>query len=183
MNDLPLVKPSEVKIKGFDKIERTFLLSKIPATVSMEIVVQYSKGLLPGDTYKLTEAMAFKIMQYVAIPNPVKDKPPLRLSSEELINNHCDFHTYAQLQRAMAQYNWGFFFKRRPLRFLAALQGNAAGVVYPNNNGFIASIVTAGKATLRELTTVYSLEDAFFLWECIAVERYSQYLAAKRGRQ
>lgn len=109
MNDLPLIKTEEVKIKGFDKVERTFLLSKIPATTSMEIVVQYSKGLLPGDSFKLTEAMAFKIMNYVAVPNPVKDKPPLRLSTEELINNHCDFHTYAKLQRAMAQYNWGFF--------------------------------------------------------------------------
>ena len=109
MNDLPLQKPHEIKLTGFDGKERHFVLSKIPATVSMEIVVQYGKGLLPGDSYALTEAMAFRIMSYVAVPHKDKDKPPVRLSSRELIDNHTDFRTYMALQRQMAEYNWGFF--------------------------------------------------------------------------
>jgi len=109
MTDLPLFKAKPITLKAFDGTEKQYLLSIIPATVSMEIVVQYGKGLLPGDSYQLTEQMAFKIMGYVAVPAKEKGQLPLRLSARELIDNHTDFKTYMALQRAMAQYNWGFF--------------------------------------------------------------------------
>lgn len=109
MTDIPLLKPKPIMLKAQDGTEKHYLLSTIPATDSMEIVVQYGKGLLPGDSYSLTEQMAFKLLGFVAIPPKDKGQQPLRLSSRELINNHTDFKTYMGLQRAMAQHNWGFF--------------------------------------------------------------------------
>ena len=55
---------------------------------------------------------------------------------------------------------------------------------YPNVDPFIGSIVASKQATLHELKTVYTLEDAYNLYEIIAVTRYNEYLAiegAKKG--
>jgi len=48
---------------------------------------------------------------------------------------------------------------------------------YPNVDPFIGSIISADKAKLHELRTIYDLEDAMDLWEIIAVEAYNKYLA------
>ncbi|MBJ9336140.1 hypothetical protein L2109_07085 [Citrobacter portucalensis] len=56
-------------------------------------------------------------------------------------------------------------------------------VDYQNVDGFIGAIVAEGRATLYELKTVYSLEDAFTLWETNAVPRYNEYLATKHAQQ
>ena len=53
---------------------------------------------------------------------------------------------------------------------------------YKNLDGFIGAIVAEARATLNELKTIYSLEDAFLLFETIAVTRYNEYLAAKHAQ-
>jgi len=58
---------------------------------------------------------------------------------------------------------------------------------FPNVNSFIGTIVANKQATLHELNTVYTLEDAFDLFEIIAVTRYNEYVAIdnanKKGRR
>ncbi|POP42323.1 hypothetical protein CHU32_03555 [Superficieibacter electus] len=54
---------------------------------------------------------------------------------------------------------------------------------YQNVDGFIGAIVAEGRATLHELRTVYSLEDAFLMWETIAIPRYNEYLAMQHSQQ
>lgn len=44
-------------------------------------------------------------------------------------------------------------------------------------------IISEGKATLNELRTIYSLEDAFLLWECIIVPKINEYLAAEEAHK
>lgn len=43
----------------------------------------------------------------------------------------------------------------------------------------LGTIISEGKATLNELKTIYSLEDAFLLFECIIVPKLNEYLAAE----
>jgi len=50
-------------------------------------------------------------------------------------------------------------------------------------DGFIGAIISSGQATLHELKTVYSLEDAFDMWEVIAVTRYNEHLAIEQAKQ
>lgn len=50
----------------------------------------------------------------------------------------------------------------------------------PNTDGFISAIVEARLATLNELRTIYSLKDAYDMWEMLAVSKYNQYLANKQ---
>ena len=59
--------------------------------------------------------------------------------------------------------------------------GEAEG--HRNIDNFIATIVSDGKATLHELKTVYDLEEAFLLWDCIAVSRYNSFMAQKNARK
>lgn len=53
---------------------------------------------------------------------------------------------------------------------------------FKNIDGFIAAIVADGKATLNELKTIYSLEDAFKMWEVITVTRYNEHLAMEHAK-
>ena len=71
----------------------------------------------------------------------------------------------------------GFFFRRRILKFKRAIFQDFEPLAHANSDGFIAAIIDAGKATLSELRTIYSLEDAYDLYEIIAVSRYNNYLA------
>jgi hypothetical protein len=56
-------------------------------------------------------------------------------------------------------------------------------VDFQNIDGFIGAIVADGKATLNELKTIYTLEDAFLMWEVIAVTRYNEYLAMEHAKK
>ena len=52
---------------------------------------------------------------------------------------------------------------------------------FKNIDRLIGAIIANKQATLNELKTVYSLEDAYLIWEAIAVTRYNEYLAAKHA--
>lgn len=49
---------------------------------------------------------------------------------------------------------------------------------FRNINGFIGQIIASGQATLNELKTVYSLEDAMDIFEAVAITKYNEYLIA-----
>jgi hypothetical protein len=54
---------------------------------------------------------------------------------------------------------------------------------YKNTDGFISAIIADGKATLHELRTIYTLEDALDMWEIIAITRYNEYLAMEHAKK
>jgi hypothetical protein len=56
-------------------------------------------------------------------------------------------------------------------------------VDYQNIDGLFGAIISEGKATLHELRTIYTLEDAFILWETIAVPKFNEWLAAKAAKK
>jgi hypothetical protein len=88
---------------------KTFVLSKIPATVAVEIMAKGGIAVtLQRGEYNMMEAMMIKSMNYVAIRRP--GIPDLLLSSRELIDNHCvDYKTYLAVLEALREYNEGFF--------------------------------------------------------------------------
>ena len=48
---------------------------------------------------------------------------------------------------------------------------------FPNVEQFIGTIVANKLATLHELQTIYTYEDAWDLFEILAVTRYNEYCA------
>ena len=54
---------------------------------------------------------------------------------------------------------------------------------YPTVPGMIGVIVTRRLATLHELQTVYSLDDAADLYEIAAVNNYNEWRASEEARK
>ena len=75
-----------------------------------------------------------------------------------------------------------FFSKRQSLEFIKSVFREGDGVSYSNVDGFIGAILSSGQATLRELQEYYTLEEAFDLWEIVAVNRYNEIQAIKAAK-
>jgi hypothetical protein len=75
-----------------------------------------------------------------------------------------------------------FFRGRQGLKFLRRFASEAPSDDFVNVDAFIGSIIAEKYATLRELKTVYTLEDAFDLWEAMAVRKVNEYLAVKHAQ-
>ena len=87
-----------------------YVLSKFPALVGREIILQYPTSAMPkiGD-YGTNEALMLKIMSYVAVKIDGRDEP-MRLSSRALVDNHVkNAEDLMRLEWAMLSYNFAFF--------------------------------------------------------------------------
>lgn len=85
-----------------------FILSKFPATVGREIILQYPTSALPkvGD-YNTNEALMLKIMKYVAVQT---ENGPLMLETRQLVDNHVkSAEDLLKLEWAMMNHNFAFF--------------------------------------------------------------------------
>jgi hypothetical protein len=52
-----------------------------------------------------------------------------------------------------------------------------------NVSSIIAAVISADRATLQELQTVYGLEDLWDLFEIHQVSQYNEHLAAKHANR
>ena len=87
-----------------------FVLSKFPATVGREVIMQYPTSALPkvGD-YNTNEALMLKIMSYVGVTVAGREEP-LMLASQSLVDNHIkSAEDLLRLEWAMMNYNFAFF--------------------------------------------------------------------------
>jgi hypothetical protein len=87
-----------------------YVLSKFPATVGREIIMQYPSSAMPkiGD-YATNEALMLKIMTYVGVRIDGRDEP-LMLTTRQLVDNHVpDAEMLMRLEWAMMNHNFAFF--------------------------------------------------------------------------
>lgn len=104
---LAFIDPQEIEVADKKGNKKTFVISEIPAVPSRKIAATYFSSAMPkiGD-YPTNEALAEEMMKYVAVKTESGEQ---RLTTKELINNHCDFLTYATLEKEMIKLNFGFF--------------------------------------------------------------------------
>ena len=50
---------------------------------------------------------------------------------------------------------------------------------FRNIDGFVGQIIVSGRATLHELRTIYTLEDAMLMYEAEAVTKHNEYLISQ----
>lgn len=102
---MPLLEPKDIVLG-----DKTFVVSKFPATIGREILMQYPTSAMPkiGD-YATNEALMFKIMKYVGVM--VADRPePLMLTTPQLVDNHVvSTEDLMRLEWAMMSHNFAFF--------------------------------------------------------------------------
>lgn len=103
---MPLLEPKTLEpING-----KSFVISKFPATVGREIILQYPTSAMPkiGD-YATNETLMLKIMTYVGVIVDGRDEP-LMLTTRQLVDNHVpDAETLMRLEWAMMSHNFAFF--------------------------------------------------------------------------
>ena len=108
--------------------DKTYVLSKFPATVGREILVQYPTSAMPklGD-YKTNEELMLKMMGYVSVQTAAGE---LRLSTRALVDNHVSSAPdLIKLEWAMMEHNFDFFANGKASGFLAGLGGKVQQLI------------------------------------------------------
>jgi hypothetical protein len=108
-----LIKPKEIEMDG-----KTYILSKFTAETGREILAVFPLSALPkiGD-YKTNKEMALKIYSHIAVPRG-PGLAPMPLNMWQLVNQHVDNAiTGYKLEKAMIEYNFGFFLEGRVSTF------------------------------------------------------------------
>lgn len=103
-----LLQPKEVQVKLPNGGEKTYVISKFPATVGREIISKYPVANMPklGD-YKVSEDVMLLLMSHVAVK---QENGNLKLSTKDLVNNHVpDWEVLTRLEGLMMEYNCSFF--------------------------------------------------------------------------
>ena len=111
-----LIEPKEITVDG-----KTFVISKLPATVAIEVMERGGKAVIPklGD-FATLEEMMLKTISYVAIRRT--GLPDLQLDSKDLVNNHLpDWRTYLKVLEEIRGYNNLFLISGNSWDFLKAV--------------------------------------------------------------
>ena len=91
-----------------DGIEKTFIISRLPAVTGREILAKYPLSNAPkiGD-YEISKEAMLKMMAYVCA---VADGEEIPLKTQTLIDNHVpDGESLIRLELEMLKYNTSFF--------------------------------------------------------------------------
>lgn len=115
-----MLKPQEIVIKDIDGIDRTFIISRFPATVGMEIFYRLPISAMPkiGD-FEALKVVRDDIFKHVYIKTEGGD---IALSTVALIDNHTgDAETALKVIGAMLQHNFSFFSQGKISSFLDGL--------------------------------------------------------------
>ncbi|EPU4437383.1 hypothetical protein ACVW8M_003231 [Morganella morganii] len=136
-----LIKPKEVAVKDADGVEKTFIISRLPAITGREILAKYPLSNAPkiGD-YEVSKDAMLKMMAYVCVQVSGEEIP---LKTQTLIDNHVpDGESLIRLELEMLKYNTSFFGKDGNRNFLpsviktliASLQSSSAKNSPPSAN-------------------------------------------------
>lgn len=104
-----MIEEKEVVLKTQKGEDRTYIISKFPATAGREIVTKYPVSNTPkiGD-YQQSEEVMLKLMAFVQAVSP--DGHKTALTTRALVDNHVpDWETLARLEWAQLEYNVSFF--------------------------------------------------------------------------
>lgn len=109
MSNIPLIKPQEVTLKSLDGEEKTFKISRVPASRGREIFTQYIPTATPKlGNYQSNEKLMHMLMSYVDVK--AADGSWIRLSNEVILNSHIlDWEMLVKLELEMVKYNTNFF--------------------------------------------------------------------------
>jgi hypothetical protein len=120
-----MLEPKDLTIGG-----KTYVLTKFPATVGREIILQYPTSAMPkiGD-YATNEALMLRMMSYVGVRIPDREEP-LMLTTAQLVDNHvASASDLMKLEWAMLSHNFDFFKNGSLSGLLSQAGGQAAALI------------------------------------------------------
>lgn len=111
-----LLEPKDITIRG-----KSFVLSKLPATVGREVIIKYPTSNIPkiGD-YNVSNDIMLVLMSYVGVR---AGDTIIRLETKDLVNNHVpNAEMLILLEKEMMKYNYDFFTDGSGSTFWAELE-------------------------------------------------------------
>ena len=105
-----MLKPKEIEVVDIDGKERKFTISRMPATIGMEVLYKLPISAMPkiGDFDSL-KGVRDDIFKYVYVET---EGGPVALSTSTLVDNHTnDAETALKVMGEMLQHNYSFFQK------------------------------------------------------------------------
>ena len=110
-------------------------------------------------------------------------KQPVRLDNVDSFIE--DVTTLFQLRLAALRFNLEFLPHRLPVEFpvLPGRESSAKTIGYVNVSHICGTIVSRGLATLRELETFYSYDDALNMLEIIRVDNHNDHAQVEANRK
>jgi hypothetical protein len=117
-----MIKAKSIQVKNQDGIEKTFIISRVPAVPMRELMAKYPVSNIPKlGEYQASKDAMLLLMSFVAVEIADRDEP-LRLSTEQVVNNHVDDgEQLLRLEFAMLEYNTSFFGQGGASNFLSGL--------------------------------------------------------------
>lgn len=140
-----LIKPQQVQIDDIDGETRTYLISRVPATVGRKVLSQYLTANLPKvGSYDVSEGIMLELLSYTAVT--MEDGGELRLKTKALIDNHVpDWETLVRLEKEMMAYNTGFFQNGRASAFFSGFLSKLQQLITATWTTSLAQSSQAGK--------------------------------------
>lgn len=104
-----MIQPKEITIKTQAGDEKSFFISKFPATVGREIICKYPLSGIPKlGEYAVNEETMVKCLSHASVITGAGTE--LRLNTKAMIDNHVpDWETLVRLEYALLEYNCSFF--------------------------------------------------------------------------
>jgi len=107
----------------------------------------------------------------------------IALENEELIDQLLpNWEVMDELINLATIYNFDFLSSWKPVRFPAAMASNYNASECRYIDPIFSSLISANMASLYELKTSYSLEEAFQLLEVLTVTRVNEYKANEAAK-
>ncbi len=105
------------------------------------------------------------------------------LDNNDVIRKYVpDWETLLELENRISEYNYGFLRDWQPRKIPDKMVANYRQVDCKHMDGLFMSIITNNLATLHELKTMYSLEDAFLLLEVNTVSKINEFNANEAAK-
>lgn len=108
-----MLETKQVTVKTQKGEEKTYTISKVPATVGRELVAVYPVSAMPKiGEYKTNHQMMLKMMSYVSVDLSIPGGATVTqyLNTEAMVNNHVpDWECLGRLEMEMIEYNFSFF--------------------------------------------------------------------------
>lgn len=140
-----MLEPKEVTLPDQKGNERTYIISKFPATVGREIVAKYPVANMPKvGEYSQSEEIMLKLMSYVAVK--LEDGRELQLTTRALVDNHIpDWELLARLEWNMLEYNTSFLGTGLNSGFLESISQKAVQKISATLTPLLAQLLQTGK--------------------------------------
>lgn len=176
-----LIEPKQIDVPTLDGDVCTFVIGKFPYVLARDIVRRKQEYIDNPDkvaAWALDKSILLDALKYCERENDVSN--PIPLSSLRAINDNVpDYICLDGIINSMWDYSFSFLKDYKSPNYAKFKSDGAKVISYKNIDAIEGVLITEKVATLYELKSVYSFEEALLQFEAVMVNRSNEYYAAE----